>query len=220
MDPEVIRSSRRTLGLTIERDGSIVLRVPEDCPQSVIDSFIEQKKPWIYRKLAERRLHEQEPPRKEYVSGEGFPYLGRTHALHIVDGKVPLRLYRGYFELDWRLVDRGRDVFILWYRQHAREVIERRVDRYWDRFSRKPSGVRVLDLKYRWGSCSADGVLNFHWKSILAPMTIVDYIVVHEMVHLIEPNHTPKFWDLVGSIIPDYEQRKGWLKVNGRHLDI
>lgn len=80
--------------------------------------------------------------------------------------------------------------------------------------------MKVLDLKYRWGSCSQDGTLNFHWKTILAPMTVVDYIVVHEMAHLIEHNHTPEFWDLVGMVLSDYEKRKEWLERNGKYLDI
>lgn len=119
-----------------------------------------------------------------------------------------------------KYIEKGREVFISWYRSHAREILEQRINRYIDRFSRQPIGVKVLDLKYRWGSCSSDGTLNFHWKTILAPMTIIDYIVVHELAHLFEPNHTPEFWEQVGSILPDYEQRKEWLEKNGRSLDI
>ena len=170
--------------------------------------------------MVEKRLHEEKPITKEYVNGEGFLYLGRTHTLHLVEAEFPLRLYRGNFELSRKCVNTGRESFIHWYRGHARDMLERRVNRYCDRFPRQPQGIKVLDLKYRWGSCSPDGTLNFHWKTILAPMTIVDYIVVHEMAHLIEPNHTPEFWELVGRILPDYERRKEWLKVHGRELDI
>ena len=115
---------------------------------------------------------------------------------------------------------KGREVFITWYRNHAQRIIEERVDRYKDRFEEIPRGIRVIDLKYRWGSCASNNHLNFHWKIILAPMTIVDYIVVHEMAHLIEKNHTPEFWEIIGNVLPDYEQRKEWLRRNGKYLDI
>ncbi|WAI01342.1 M48 metallopeptidase family protein [Methanogenium organophilum] len=95
-----------------------------------------------------------------------------------------------------------------------------KVDSYKDRFEEIPRGIRVIDFKYRWRSCSSKNHLNFHWKIILAPMTIVDYIVVHEMAHLIEKNHTPEFWEIIGTVLPDYEQRKEWLRRNGKYLDI
>jgi len=142
------------------------------------------------------------------------------HQLVLVDEGKPLRLYRGSFEMNRACVDRGRETFIRWYREHARTILENRVNRYKDRFAAQPTDLKVLDLKYRWGSCSQDGTLNFHWKTILAPMTVVDYIVVHEMAHLIEHNHTPEFWDLVGMVLSDYEKRKGWLERNGKYLDI
>lgn len=186
----------------------------------MIDVFFQKKKFWIYQKLAEKRIFEDSYPKKEYVNGEGFPYLGRTFRLALVDSKVPLRLYRGQFEISRHNVKNGREIFIAWYRSHAQRIIEERVKRYKDRFEEIPNSVRVIDLKYRWGSCSSKKTLNFHWKIILAPMTIVDYVVVHEMAHLIEKNHTPEFWELVGTVLPDYEQRKEWLRVNGKYLDI
>lgn len=208
------------MGLSVERDGKIVIRVPQDCPQHIIDIFFEKKKFWIYQKLAEKRIFEQDYPEKEYVAGEGFHYLGKTYQLILVDNDNPLRLYRGFFELSRKDSKNGREVFIDWYREHALNIINQRINRYSDRFQKKPEGVRVIDLKYRWGSCTSGNTLNFHWKTILAPMRILDYIVVHEMVHLVEKNHTPEFWEIIKAILPDYEERKEWLKINGKYLDI
>ena len=79
----------------------------------------------------------------------------------------------------------------------------------------EPKGIEVRDLGFRWGSCGKKGILNFHWASILLPASIVEYVVVHELVHLVEPNHTPEFWLALERAMPDYEQRKNWLAENG-----
>ena len=84
----------------------------------------------------------------------------------------------------------------------------------------EPKSVRVLDLKNRWASCSAGGHLNFHWKCMMAPTTILDYIVVHELAHLRYPNHTAAFWNEVDKVMPDYRERKEWLRVNGAGMDL
>ena len=215
-----VRSNRKTLGLTIERDGTIVVRAPNSCPKEVIEEFVRSRKDWIMEKLDARREMLTKIPHKEFVDGEGFLYLGKSYRLKIVETGPPLRLYNGYFELNQELVSKGRDVFIDWYRSHALIEFKRRVEKYKRLLGVDPEGIRVLDLKYRWGSCSKGGTLNFHWKSVLAPLSMLDYIVVHELVHLKEKNHTPEFWKLVGMVLPDYERRKNWLEQNGPILDI
>lgn len=217
---ELIRSQRKTLGLTIERNGDIQLRAPLDCPHKVIDDFFESKKFWIYQKLAEKRLIEEKLPPKEYVNGEGFLYLGKSYRLQLVDDGAPLKLSRGFFQLNKQYTANGKKTFIEWYRSHAVPVMGRRVNIYKGMLGVDPGALRVLDLKYRWGSCTSHGNLNFHWKTILTPMPIIDYVVVHELVHLKEKNHTQKFWEILASILPDYEPRKEWLRVNGNYLEL
>ena len=218
----LIRTRRKTLGLTIERNGDIILRAPLDCPKNTVDDFFESKKFWIYQKLAEKRMVEDKLPSKEYVNGEGFLYLGKSYRLQLVDDGdgAPLKLSRGFFQLNKKYAANGKKIFIDWYRNHAVPIIEKRVEIYRDMLGVDCGRVRVLDLKYRWGSCTSDGNMNFHWKTILTPMPIVDYVVVHELVHLKEKNHTPKFWEMVAAVLPDYEKRKEWLRVNGNCLEV
>ncbi len=216
----LIRSPRKSLGITIQRNNDIIIRAPEDCPIAIIDDFFNRKKLWIYQKLAEKRLIEDELPPKRYVNGEGFLYLGKSYRLQLVDNGPPLKLSRGYFELNRNYADRGRETFIDWYRKHALPIIKKRMDIYRPILAVEPSDIRVLELKYRWGSCSSAGTINIHWKTILAPMPIVDYVVVHELVHLKEKNHTQRFREIMASVLNDYEKRKEWLKVNGNYLEI
>ena len=126
----MIRSNRKSLGITIERDGSILVRVPHNCPDTLISTFFQQKKFWIYQKLAEKKLYKEVPSEKEYVSGEGFTYLGKTYKMILADSKEPLRLYHGHFELNRKYSHKGRETFIAWYRSHAGKIIEERITRY------------------------------------------------------------------------------------------
>jgi predicted metal-dependent hydrolase len=114
----------------------------------------------------------------------------------------------------------GPAAFRAFYRAKGAARIGDRVAYHQDKLGVVPGAVRVLNLKNRWASCSADGHLNFHWKCMMAPTTILDYIVVHELVHLRYPNHTAAFWNEVDKVLPDYRERKDWLRVNGAGMDL
>lgn len=217
LDFEVRRSGhRRTLQLTVDRGGALILSAPESLSPRVMREFVRDKKVWIYSKLALKSARRSEPVRKEFVTGEGFNYLGRSHRLVLVDDQdVPLVLDHGFFRLRRADVNRGREHFVRWYTARARTWLERRVAAWAPRLDVKPSGLRVLDLGHRWGSCGKVGTLNFHWNTILLPPSIVEYVVVHELVHLREPNHTPAFWRRVDDALSDHQQRKDWLAANG-----
>ena len=113
-----------------------------------------------------------------------------------------------------------RDEVTIWYRQRADKKIKERVAKYQDKIGVKPNKVRVKKQKRRWGSCSSKGNLNINWRIIMAPMSIVDYIVVHELTHLKHSNHSQEFWQTVEAVIEDYQRRQEWLRVNGRLLEV
>lgn len=214
---EVRRSARRkTLAITVDRGGELLIAAPPTVNQALLTDFVREKRFWIYTKLAEKASREQPVASKEFVSGEGFPYLGRSYRLLLVDEQdVPLKLEAGRFKLRRSLAPQGRDPFIDWYSDHARPWLKRRVAAWAPRMGVEPSKVDVRDLGFRWGSCGSSGGVNFHWATILLPANIVDYVVVHELAHLTEANHTPEFWRLVGRALPEYEQRKSWLAEHG-----
>ncbi|MCK6508687.1 M48 family metallopeptidase [Myxococcota bacterium] len=109
----------------------------------------------------------------------------------------------------------GKKLFVAWYKEHATVWLTRQATRWSPRLAAKPKAVQLCDLGYRWGSCNPDGTLQFHWQTILLPPNIVEYVLVHEMVHLHEPNHGKAFWQRLARAMPDYEERKEWLAVNG-----
>lgn len=221
---ELRRSNRRkTVGITVDRQGELVVSAPTSCPVELIRGFVEEKRLWIYTKLAEKEMLLPPRSRKEFVTGEGFPYLGRNYRLKLVDaerGQPPLRLYQGRFLLDRQRKDDWKKRFILWYADHAVPWLEHRLNLLKDRVGVISSGVKVRDLGSRWASCNAAGILNFHWRTILLPARIIEYVIVHELVHLAEPHHSPEFWRRVERAMPDFAARKKWLAENGVKADI
>jgi predicted metal-dependent hydrolase len=219
------RSDRRqTIGLTVERDGSLTAAVPVDCALEDVELVIRKKLVWVYRRLAERLPRPAQHPRiKQFVTGEGFDYLGRTYRLALVDTELdnpPLRFHQGRFFLQRDELAGGRELFTAWYTTHGTLWLTRRLDQFVDRVGATPTGLRVRDLSYRWGSCTGSSVINIHWQALQFPPRIIDYILVHELVHLLEPNHGSAFWQRVERVFPDHAERRRWLAEHGAFYEI
>lgn len=221
LDFTVRRSTRRrTLEITVDRNGELRLAAPEDAPESAMRQFIEQKRFWIYTKLAEKEELRHQVPKKRYVNGEGFLYLGRSYRLKLVDDQnEPLKLVNGWFHLRRELAKEGRTHFIAWYTRRGRKWLQRKVAEHAPRLDVHPTEVRVQDLGYRWGSCGRNKRIYFHWKAILLPRAIAEYVVVHELVHLHYPHHTDAFWKYLEHALPDFETRRKWLGRNGMRVE-
>ena len=145
--------------------------------------------------------------------------MGRHYRLLVVDdGSVPLCLSDGRFRLRRSDQARARQHFITWYTQRGQTWLEQRVARFAPRLQVAPSAVHVQDLGFRWGSCSRAGRVNFHWRTVLLPPPIIEYVIVHELAHLHEPHHTADFWHRVERALPEYQARKTWLAERGGAL--
>lgn len=223
---EVLRSQRTTADIVIERDGRVLVRAPESVPDERIEDLIEAKRYWIYKNLAEWRDLNATRVLREYRNGEGFLYLGRSYRLLLVaDQDEPLLLKNGRFCLLRDLVDQGeiaaaKAAFRDYYIARGIERIRQRVDYYAPKVGVAPRDVAVRELGNRWASCSPNGKLAFHWKCMMAPQTIIDYIVVHELCHFHHLDHTDAFWNEVDKVMPAYGERKEWLRVHGAGLDV
>ncbi|MCD4748272.1 MAG: M48 family metallopeptidase [Thermoanaerobaculales bacterium] len=223
---EVIRSRRATADIIIERDGSVLVRAPEAIPDERIEDIVEAKRFWIYKNLAEWRDLNATKVLREYKSGEGFLYLGRSYRLSLVaDQEEPLLLKNGRFRLRRDLVDQGeiaaaKAAFRDYYIYRGRTKIPQRVNYYAPKVGVIPSGIDVRELGKRWASCSPTAKLAFHWKCMMAPQSIIDYIVVHELCHMHHRDHTDAFWNEVDKVLPEYRERKEWLRKNGAGLDV
>ena len=224
------RSNRRSIGISIERDGEIVVRAPVEAEFYDVEKFVADKQIWIHQKLAQKKALNRVKPRRDFVNGQGFLYLGKSYRLKIIDqyenrfGKktniTALRLWQGYFELaDSKKAD-ARKHFIAWYKKQLIKQLKDRIPRYDKRVGVTVKDYRIADLGHRWASCGRNGTVSFNWRSVMAPIWVLEYILVHEMVHLIERRHSKQFWRLVSRVIPDYEEHVRWLNENGPDLDL
>jgi len=226
MDPSLsihlIRSKKRkkTLSLRIQENGKVLLSVPYHTPRREIERFLGKAESWIVKKVWERENAIRES-QKAFIPGERFLYLGESYPLEIRKSdhrEPPLKLSFGKFILDQGHLKVARDVFIHWYKREAQEVIAERLMYYSQRLHLFPKGIRITNARCRWGSCSHDNRLSFSWRIILAPLVIIDYILIHELAHIKVKNHSRNFWESIASIFPDYKQRRLWLKENSHRL--
>lgn len=221
---EVRRSSRRhTIGITVDRDGELIVHAPDDCPTETLATVVREKQFWVYTKLAAKALLAWPHREPEYVPGAGFAYLGRWYRLKFVDApegasdrtEAALRLFQGRFQLHRTAQDQATDLFREWYTAHAQQWLQPAVAAWSSRLDVTPQRIIIRELGYRWASCGHSGVLHFHWRAIQLPPRIIEYLVAHELVHLLEPRHGAAFWQQLERLMPDCEQRKQWLAERG-----
>ena len=222
----VVRSRRSTADIIIERDGSVLVRAPEWVDDDEVANIVESKHYWIYQGLAEWRDLNASRVLREYKNGEGFLYLGRAYRLSLVgDQCKPLQLKNGRFMLRRDVVEQGsveaaKTAFQAFYVEKGIDRLRSRVAYYAPKVGVAPSGVEVRDVGHRWASCSSTGKLSFHWKCMMAPQTIINYVVVHELCHLHHRDHSKEFWNEVDKILPTYREQKEWLRKNGANLEV
>lgn len=221
----IIRTKGTRSATIVVECGQVLIRVPNSLPVSRVEKLIRSRSDWIREKLnIQSHIVIQRP--KEMVSGESFSYLGRNYRLKMIRGESSeVKLKNGYLTLthDKNLTDVQRDNFVRqslqsWYQFRALEKLREKVSRYEKLVGVQSKSVTVHDFKSRWGSCSISGDLRFNWRIIMAPNSIVDYVVVHELSHLLHHDHSEKFWKTIESLISEYRQRKQWLRLNGHVL--
>jgi predicted metal-dependent hydrolase len=210
-----------TLEVVVERDASLVIKGPSSVDVDVAREFVAKKRSWIYRRLAEKDALIGPPVVKDFVAGEGFAYLGRSHRLVIDETATEVRLDHGRFVLPAALVCEGRDAMRRWYIETGQTWLNRRITSWSARAGVGPVRVDVRDLGYRWGSVRPgvdDAHINIHWATLQLPPSLIDYVLVHELAHLSEANHTPAYWAIVGRVMPGYEGHKQTLASIGKNV--
>lgn len=218
---QIIRSSRKTVAIIVRRDGKVIVRAPHRLPEKAILRFVSRKSSWISARLAEVQQRNAQVAPKQFVEGETFLYLGESYPLALSDGTRPvLDLNNGAFTLYDQALPKAKQAFIAWYREQARLVFTQRVNYYADCHHLAYSKIHISSARTLWGSCSARDGLSFTWRLVMAPLPVIDYVVVHELSHLVEKNHSRRFWAQVETILPDYKERLDWLKKNGHRLTI
>jgi len=216
---QLIRSRRRrSLQIEIRPDATLVVRAPHRMPQQVIDASIATKRSWIQNKqaLVNKRKRQFQPP--QYKDGHMFLFLGEKYPLYICNNQVQPLVFKNAFLLSSTQTSQPGPVLHKWYMAQAQGHFAKRVDFYADFYQKRYRKLRLSGAKKRWGSCSLAGNINLNWRLIMAPAFVIDYVVVHEVCHLLVKNHSSKFWRQGERAIPDFRTPRQWLHDHGEGL--
>ena len=222
LEYKIVRSpKRRTLTITVERDRTIIVHAPENASDKAIAHVMNSKRQWIYGKLQHEQKYQDRihPPGKEVVNGESAPYLGRDYRIEIAETESGEVEFSDGFKVPVSHQNKKRAALKSWYIDRAKETILPRVNAAAKELGVKFKAAKIVDNRYRWGSCTVNGAVNFNWRLIKAPIFVIDYVVVHELAHLLESNHTARFWNIVRAASPTMAKAKAWLKEHGQCLE-
>jgi predicted metal-dependent hydrolase len=222
----IIFRQRKTLEIRVEPPNIVSVVAPYGTSEDKVNQYVKKKANWIVQQLYLFKDTEFRKINRQIVNGESFLYLGRNYSLQLLDDlsltKPVVNLYQGkiYIKTPTRDEQVLQKAMKDWYKKKAIGRITDRVNYFQSYFNKRPTTIKVKEQQKRWGSCTSNKELLFNWRSIMAPSYVLDYIIVHEMCHLYFMNHSQEFWNLLSTVMSDYEQRKEWLKNNGVKLDI
>jgi len=219
IDYSIKYSTRKTISIIVERDRSVVVRAPLSTSEDLIEREVNKRKLLLFQKINHPQKYNSPRDRKEFVSGEALLYYGNYYKLEVVDHTIDGVVFDNKFIIGKESQKEARRLLKTWYVKQSEEKLIPKVRHFAHHLGVKHNKISILDLKYRWGSCTPKDNINFNWRIIKAPGHVIDYIIVHELVHLLEANHTPEFWNIVSVQLPHYNKAKEWLKDNGHLLE-
>ena len=217
---QLIRSKRKTVEFRIDLDGRLIIRAPLRARRDQIEALVAEKEAWIRAKQELARAERLKEVKRSFQDGEKFLFLGKEYFLKIVEGLEGGFKVTDQFNLDRSALPRAGEVIEGWYLTQAKEIIPQRVAWYAKKHGFVYHQVRIKKMVSRWGSCSSKSNLNFNYRLVMAPLEVIDYVVIHELVHLIHRNHSRQYWEAVEILQPDFAVRRGWIQRNGRWLKV
>jgi predicted metal-dependent hydrolase len=213
----IIKSKRKTLKIEIDDHSIITLRVPLTASNAEITQFIIQNMRWIHKTLD--KVDKKEKFVRKYEDDELFLFLGRNYKLSIREyTNFTFKFDGNRFIIARKALPQAKILFENFYKHRANAIIPHRVYDIAIKLNIKFRNLKITSARGRWGSCNQNGNINFSWRLIMADTRVIDYVIIHELSHLFEMNHSPKFWALVAKIMPDYHLQKKWLDENTKFM--
>lgn len=216
----IVYSNRKTLSIIVERDRRVIVRAPLSASKDLIEKELYKRERLIQSKLNHNQKYPVNKVPKEFVSGESLMYLGKNYKLYVIEKSFKGVIFDSKFYISNINQNIANELFRDWYIKSANEIIIPKSKEIAKKIGVKYNSINILDLKYRWGSCTPKDNIHLNWRIIKAPMTVIEYIIVHELVHLLVANHTDDFWNRVAVQSPNYKKAKEWLKHNGHELEV
>ncbi len=219
IQPKIIKTKRKTISLAINAQAELVIRAPLRIRISDIHKLIEKHHDWINKHLNVRLQQINNKKPKIFADGESFLFLGKAYVLKVADTINRALIFDNGFFIHSAAVYRGKNMLLKWYKEQAQNVIAAQAHYYAALMGVSPGAIKITSAHTRWGSCSKNN-LNFSWRLVMAPLAIIDYVVIHELSHILHKNHSQAFWKTVSSYCPEYLVHRKWLKQNGHLLEI
>lgn len=213
---QVVRSNRKSIALVIDNEANLIVRAPFQMQEAMIDEFVHKKKRWINEKQQQVAVFGEKHPPVVVETGESLMYLGSTYA--IIKDDVDAVQVSGnelFVPNEYGIIEMTE-----WLKSEAMCILPERVRNYAGIMGVTPGEIKLSDAKARWGSCSTKNNLNFAWRLVMCPLSVIDYVVVHELSHITYKNHSPSFWARVKTVLPNYEDDQDWLKANKKLMEI
>ncbi|MFD2444986.1 M48 family metallopeptidase [Bacillus sp. CGMCC 1.16607] len=223
---EVKYKKRTSMGIYIDHYGNVEVQAPKGTPDEHVLQLLEEKWDWIQEKLNEMKDRMLGIKEKLYNQGESFLYLGNSYPIqitqditinqdHVVFDGMKLYIYVKQLE-----DEKIKQALKRFYYQQCKALVEKSIHSFQSNFKTKPRSIRITDSKSNWGTCDSKQQLTFNWKLAMAPIQVIDYVVVHEMCHMVHLNHDRSFWRLVGKIMPDYKEKENWLALSSWKMTV
>jgi predicted metal-dependent hydrolase len=212
-------SARKTISIIVERDRSVVVRAPLNTSEELIAKEVNKRKRLLLQKVGHNQKYPYPKPAKEFVSGETLLYLGKNYKLYVTESETGGVEFDNKFFIGKINQKKANKLFREWYLKSATEIIVPKAKEIAKQLGVVYQNINIMDLKYRWGSCTPKDNIHFNWRIIKAPITVIEYIIVHELIHLLEANHTPQFWNRIAVMQPNFKKAKDWLKEFGGELE-
>jgi predicted metal-dependent hydrolase len=223
---EIKYKNRTSFGITIDSFGNIEVQAPKGTPNESVIKLLEEKWELVHQKINEMQERKHGTQKKVYEHGERFLYLGNSYPIQIFEDshieqdyvlfeKDTLHIFVKHFE-----DEKIKQALKRFYYQQCKALIEKSISFYQSNFKTKPRSIRISDSKTTWGTCDSGAQLTFNWRLAMAPQNVIDYVVVHEMCHMVHLNHDRSFWRLVGKIMPDYKEKENWLALSNWKMTV
>ncbi len=216
---KIERSKRRTISLIVNENAELVVRAPMKVSLDYINAIVLEKAKWILKKKEEQKQRYVEP--KKYTDETKLLYFGKEIDLVIIENaNFAVKYEDDKFKISSDCLNHAKEYFELWYKKQASSYLKMRLHSIAKEHNFVVNNVRISTADRRWGSCSSKSNINLSYKLIMAPVSVIDYVIIHELAHTREMNHSSNFWAIVASIMPDYKKERMWLKDNGKKLDL
>lgn len=220
MNYQVIRSRRKTLSIQVDERARVIVRAPHYASDAHIEKIVAQKRDWIEKNLRhiQSKISQHRP--KVYQTGERFLFLGVEYPLFITDTASIVDLQEDHIIFPRRFQHQPHEHMMAWYQREAAHYIGNRTEELAGKLGIQYNKLNISKAHKRWGSCSAKGNINFSYRLMMATPFVIDYVIVHELIHRIHMNHSKEFWEMVAQYIPDYKVAKRYLKDHNLQMRI